>query len=84
MRQKDIQSMKGILRIALCSIGGVFTIFGIMFGLYCFVQLPDGVSIYVPYAVLSVFMLPIGLYLCFVVIKQTRYFVKSRKTCCKA
>jgi hypothetical protein len=80
MREIAKKIMKSMfLRIAVCSIGGILTIFGIMFGIYSLVRLPDGVSIYVPYIVLAVFTLPIGLYLCFLVIKQMHFFVKSRK-----
>ena len=71
--------MKSIFRIAICSIGGVLTIFGIMFGLCFLVQLPDDLSKYLPYFFLAVLTLSVGLSLCFLVIKPMRYFVKSRK-----
>lgn len=79
MRQLTTKIMKSIFRIAICSIGGVLTIFGIMFGLCFLVQLPDDLSKYLPYFVLAVLTLSVGLYLCFLVIKPMRYFVKSRK-----
>ena len=50
-----------------------------MFGLCFLVQLPDDLSKYLPYFVLAVLTLSVGLYLCFLVIKPMRYFVKSRK-----
>ncbi len=79
MRQLAQKIMKSMVRIAICSIGGILTIFGIMFGLYFLVQLPDDLSKYLPYFVLAVLTLSEGLYLCFLVIKPMRYFVKSRK-----
>lgn len=79
MRQLTTKIMKSIFRIAICSIGGVLTIFGIMFGLCFLVQLPDDLSKYLPYFFLAVLTLSVGLYLCFLVIKPMRYFVKSRK-----
>ena len=79
MRQLTTKIMKSIFRIAICSIGGVLTIFGIMFGLCFLVQLPDDLSKYLPYFFLAVLTLSVGLSLCFLVIKPMRYFVKSRK-----
>lgn len=80
MRQLTTTIMKSIFRIAICSIGGVLTIFGIMFGLCFLVQLPDDLSKYLPYFFLAVLTLSVGLSLCFLVIKPMRYFfVKSRK-----
>ena len=80
MRQLTTKIMKSIFRIAICSIGGVLTIFGIMFGLCFLVQLPDDLSKYLPYFFLAVLTLSVGLSLCSLVIKPMRYFfVKSRK-----
>ncbi len=79
MRQLTTKIMKSIFRIAICSIGGVLTIFGIMFGLCFLVQLPDDLSKYLPYLFFAVLILSVGLSLCFLVIKPMRYFVKSRK-----
>jgi len=79
MRQLTTKIMKSIFRIAICSIGGVLTIFGIVFGLCFLVQLPDDLSKYLPYFFLAVLTLSVGLSLCFLVIKPMRYFVKSRK-----
>jgi hypothetical protein len=79
MRQLAQKIMKSIVRIAICSIGGVLTIFGIMFGLCFLVQIPDDLSKYLPYFFLAVLTLSVGLSLCFLVIKPMRYFVKSRK-----
>ena len=79
MRQLTTKIMKSIFRIAICSIGGVLTIFGIMFGLCFLVQIPDDLSKYLPYFFLAVLTLSVGLSLCFLVIKPMRYFVKSRK-----
>ena len=79
MRQLAQKIMKSMVRIAICSIGGVLTIFGIMFGLCFLVQLPDDLFKYLPYFFLAVLTLSVGLYLCFLVIKPMRYFVKSHK-----
>ena len=79
MRETNTKIKKSIFRIAICSIGGVLTIFGIMFCLYFLVQLLDTLSKYPPYFFIAVLILSVGLYLCFLVIKPMRYFVKSRK-----
>ncbi len=79
MRQLDQKIMKSIVGIAICSIGGVLTIFGIMFGLCFLVQIPDDLSKHLPYFFLAVLILSVGLSLCFLVIKPMRYFVKSHK-----
>ena len=80
MRQLTTKIMKSIFRIAICSIGGVLTIFGIMFGLCFLVQIPDDLSKYLLYFFLAVLTLSVGFSLYFLVIKPMRYFfVKSRK-----
>ncbi len=79
MRQSNIQLMKRVARIAICSIGGVLTIFGIMFGICFFVQLPDDLSKYLLYFFVAVLALSVGFSLYFLSIKPMRYFVKSRK-----
>ena len=79
MRQLAQKIMKSMVRIAICSIGGVLTIFGIMFGLCFLVQIPDDLSKYLLYFFLAFLTLSVGLSLCFLVIKPMRYFVKSRK-----
>jgi len=71
--------MKSILRIAILSLGGLLTITGIISGSYALVQLPDGVSKYMPCVVIAVFTLPAGIYICFLVIKVPHYLAKSQK-----
>ena len=79
MRQLTTKIMKSIFRIAIFSIGGLITIFGIMCGLCFLVQIPDDLSKYLPYFFFAVLTLSVGLSLCFLLIKPMRYFVKSRK-----
>jgi len=49
MRELIKKIMKSIFRIAICSIGGILTIFGIIFCLFFFIQLPDDFSKSLPY-----------------------------------
>jgi len=70
------ESKKNILKIAVCSIVGVFTIFGIVFGL-SFLNM-DGLTKYLPYFFGVVLTLSVGLALYFLSIKPMRYFIKSR------
>ena len=79
MRQLIAKITKSMLRIAICSFGGLLIILGILLGLGALLQIPEDVSNYIPYGVLAIVILSIGLYLCFLVIKPMRYFVKSRK-----
>jgi len=78
MRELTTKIMKSMLRIAVCSIGGVLSIIGILSGSYALVQLPDGASKYMPCVVICLLTLPVGLYLCYLVIKPNLYFIKSR------
>jgi hypothetical protein len=70
---------KSIGRIAVCSIGGVITIFGFMLCLGALLELPDDILKNVILFFAGVLVLSIGLYLCFLVIKPMQYFVKSQK-----
>ena len=79
MRQLIAKITKSMLRIAICSFGGLLIILGILLGLGALLQIPEDVSNYIPYGVLAIVILSIGLYLCFLVIKPMRYFVKSHK-----
>ena len=56
----------------------MLTITGIISGSYALVQIPEGISCYIPYVVISVLTLPVGIYLCLLVIKPMQYFVKSQ------
>jgi len=67
---------KKLLRIV---IGGVLTITGIISGSYALVQLPDGISWYIPYVVISILTLPAGIYLCFGPIKFPQFLVRFSK-----
>ncbi|MBW7990232.1 MAG: hypothetical protein FVQ84_09490 [Planctomycetes bacterium] len=79
MRELTNKIMKSIFRIAICSIGGVLSIIGILSGSYALVQIPDGASKYMPCVVTALLTLPAGLYFCYLVIKPNLYLVKSRK-----
>lgn len=79
MRQSITQFMKCILRIAIFSFGGLLAITGIMSGSYALVQLPDGASKFMPCVVSALFILPAGIYLCFLAIKVPHYLAESRK-----
>jgi hypothetical protein len=78
MRELTNKIMKSIFRIAICSIGGILIILGILLGFGTLLQIPEDVS-NMTYVLLAVLILSIGLSLCFLVIKPMRYFVKSRK-----
>ncbi len=79
MRQLTIKIIKSMGRITVCSIGGLFIIMGIILGLGVLIRLPEGVSKHMPYVVISILTLSVGLFLCFLVIKPMRYFAKTRK-----
>ena len=78
MRETTTKIKKSVFRIAICSIGGVLIILGILLGLSVLLQLPDE-SKYLLLFILAVLFLSVGLYLCFSVIKPMQYFVKSQK-----
>ncbi|MCP4262970.1 MAG: hypothetical protein GY774_36480 [Planctomycetes bacterium] len=52
---------------------------GIISGSYTLVQIPDGVSCYIPYVVLTILTLPAGIYLCFGPIKIPQYLLRFSK-----
>lgn len=79
MRKSITQFIKRILRIAIFSLGGLLTIIGIISGSYALVQLPDGASKFMPCVVSALFILPAGIYLCFLAIKVPHYLAESRK-----
>ena len=70
------ESKKNILKIAVCSIVGVFTIFGIVFGL-SFLNM-DGLTKYLPYFFGAVLTLSVGLSFYFLSIKPMRNVIKFR------
>ena len=55
MRQLTTKIMKSIFRIAICSIGGVLIIIGILSGSSALVLIPDGASKFMPCVVISIF-----------------------------
>ncbi len=71
--------IKWALRIAVFILGGLLTIIGIVSGSYALVQLTDGASEFMPFVVISVIALPVGIYICFLAIKVPRYLAESRK-----
>jgi len=79
MKEITIKIKKSIFRIAICSIGGVFAIFGIVFGLSFLIRIPDDLTKYMPFFFGAVLILSVGFSLYFMSIKPMRYFVKSRK-----
>lgn len=79
MRKSIKLYLKWVLRIAVFSLGCFMTIIGILSGSYALVQLPDGASKFMPFVVIAVIALPVGIYLCFLAIKVPRYLAESRK-----
>ena len=79
MREKIQKIKKNIFRIAIFSIGGVIAIFGLMFEIFTLVKMPGDAFTIMPYFVLAILIMSVGLYLCFLIIKPAHYFPKLHK-----
>jgi len=79
MRKSLKLCLKWILRIAVFSLGCFITIIGILSGAYALVQLPDGASKFMPFVVIAVIALLVGIYICFLAIKVPCYLAESRR-----
>ena len=79
MRETNKQFVKRFTKIAISILGILLIVTGIISGSYALVQLPDGISWYIPYVIISILTLPAGIYLCFGPIKLPQYLVRFSK-----
>jgi MFS family permease len=79
MRQSNTQFMKRILKIAIFILGVLLIITGIISGAYAFILLQEGKSEGMPFVVMSLLALIIGICICVLVKEVPRYLAKTRK-----
>ncbi len=79
MRETNTKIKKSVFRILIFIIGGVFTIIGILFEIFTLVKMPGDAFTIMPYFVLAILIMSVGLYLCFYTIKQANYSNKLHK-----
>lgn len=79
MRHSKTQFMKRIFKVAIFILGVLLVITGIISGSYALVLLPDGKSEYMPFVVISLLALIIGIYICVLAMEVPRYLAKTRK-----
>ena len=79
MRQSNTQFVKRIMKIAISILGILLIVTGIISGSYALVLLPEGKLECIPFFVISVIALIIGICICFLVKEVPRYMAKTRE-----